>query len=97
MSARLTRLAERGRGVLVPTEQDGFRRGRSAEENLARLIQAVQNGYKKPRPRGRPADGVTAEKCLLMAYDITRAYYVIGRRVIKLKLLRLGLPACLVR
>ena len=39
VAARLTHLAERD--DLVPAEQVGFRRGRSAEENLARLIQTV--------------------------------------------------------
>ena len=42
-------------------------------------------------------DGVTAEKYVLMAYDFSRAYDVIDHRMLRLKLLRLGPPACLVR
>ena len=53
VAARLTHLAERD--DLVPAEQVGFRRGRSAEENLARLIQTVQDGWNKAKPR--PAAG----------------------------------------
>ena len=60
VAARLTYLVERD--GLVPPEQVGFRRGRSAEENLARLVQRVQDGWKKPKPRGRPVEGKTAEK-----------------------------------
>ena len=65
VAARLTFLAERD--GLVPPEQVGFRRGRSAEENLGRLVQQVQGGWNKPKPRGRPADGRTAEKFALLA------------------------------
>ena len=32
-----------------------------------------------------------------MAYDFSRAHHVIDHRMLKLMLLRLGLPACLVR
>ena len=95
VSARLTHIAEAQ--DLVPPEQVGFRRGRAAEENLARLIQTVQDGWNKPKPRGRPEDGVTADKFVLTAYDFSRAYDVIDHRMLRLKLLRLGLPACLVQ
>ena len=95
VAARLTHLAERD--DLIPAEQVGFRRGRSSEENLARLIQTVQDGWNKPKPRGRPVDGTTAEKFVLMAYDFSRAYDVIDHKMLRLKLLRMGLPLCLVR
>ncbi|KAF0313786.1 RNA-directed DNA polymerase from mobile element jockey [Amphibalanus amphitrite] len=70
------------------SRQVGFRRGRSAEENLGRMIQTVQDGWNKPKPRGKPVDGVTAEKFVLMAYDFSRAYDVIDHRMLQLKLLR---------
>ena len=80
----------------MPPEQVGFRRGRSAEENLGRLVQRVQDGWNKPKPRGRPVDGRTAEKFALLAFDFSRAYDVIDHKMLRLKLLRLGLPGCLV-
>lgn len=93
VAARLTHLAERD--AMVPPEQVGFRRGRSAEENLARLIQHVQDGWNKPKPRGRPVDGSTAQKFVLTAYDFSRAYDLIDHKMLHLKLLRLGVPRCM--
>ena len=93
VAARLTYIAERD--GLVPAEQVGFRRGRSAEENLARLVQRVQDGWNKPKPRGRPTDGKTAEKFALLAFDFSRAYDVIDHKMLRLKLLRLGVPKCM--
>ena len=88
VAARLTFLAERD--GLVPPEQVGFRRGRSAEENLGRLVQRIQDGWNKPKPRGRPADGRTAEKFALLAFDFSWAYDVIDHKMLRLKLLRLS-------
>ena len=62
VGARLTHLLERDN--TIPAEQIGFRWGRSAEENLGRLIQEVRDGWNRPRPRGRQdsrqirADGI---------------------------------------
>ena len=42
MGARLTHLLESDN--TIPAEKVGFRRGRSAEENLESLIQEVQDG-----------------------------------------------------
>ena len=58
VAARVTHLLERD--DVIPAEQVGFRRGHSAEENLGRLIQEVQDGWNRPPPRGRPSDGKTA-------------------------------------
>ncbi|KAF0303168.1 RNA-directed DNA polymerase from mobile element jockey [Amphibalanus amphitrite] len=93
IAARLNHLVERD--GLVPPEQVGFRRGRSAEENLARLVQRVQDGWNKPKPRGRPEEGKTAEKFVLLAFDFSRAYDVIDHKMLRLKLLRLGVPKCM--
>ena len=93
VAARLTHLCELQR--LIPPEQVGFRRGRAAEDNLARLVQSVQDGWNKPKARGRPVDGVTADKFVLVAYDFSRAYDTIDHRMLKLKLLK-HLPRCLV-
>ena len=90
VSARITCVAERN--SLMPTEQVGFPRGRSAEENLARLVQRVQNGCKKPKPRGRPIEGKAAENFTFLAFDLLRAYDVIDHKMFRLKLLLLGCP-----
>ncbi|KAF0303793.1 hypothetical protein FJT64_024266 [Amphibalanus amphitrite] len=62
----------------------GFRRGRSVEENLGRLVQTVQDGWNRPRPAGRPTEGKTAEKFALVAYDFSRAYDKIDHRMLQL-------------
>ena len=94
VGARLNHIAERDE--LVPPEQVGFRRGRTAEEHVGRLVQHVQDGWNRPKPRGRPVEGRTAEKFVLLSFDFARAYDTIDHRMLKLKLLRLSLPRCLV-
>ncbi|KAF0314117.1 putative RNA-directed DNA polymerase from transposon BS [Amphibalanus amphitrite] len=94
VGARLSQIAEARN--LIPAEQVGFRRGRSVEENLGRLVQTVQDGWNRPRPAGRPTEGKTAEKFALVAYDFSRAYDKIDHRMLQLKLLRLQLPLCMV-
>ena len=74
VGARLTHLLERDN--TIPAEQVGFHRGRSAEGNLERLIQEVQDGWNRPRPRGRPSDGKTAVRFVLTAYDFSHAHHV---------------------
>ena len=80
----------------MPPEQVGFRRGRTAEEHVGRLVQHVQDGWNRPKPRGRPVEGWTAERFVLLSFDFARAYDTIDHRMLKLKLLRLSLPRCLV-
>ena len=94
VGARLNHIAERDE--LVPPEQVGFRRGRTAEEHVGRLVQHVQDGWNRPKLRGRPVEGRTAEKFVLLSFDFARAYDTIDHRMLKLKLLRLSLPMCLV-
>ena len=94
VGARLNHLIERD--GLVPPEQVGFRRGRAAEEHVGRLIQQVQDGWNKPKPRGRPVEGRTAEKFVLLSFDFARAYDTIDHRMLRLKLHRLSLPKCMI-
>ena len=91
VAARVTHLLERD--DVIPAEQVGFRRGHSAEENLGRLIQEVQDGWNRPPPRGRPSDGKTAARFVLTAYDFSRAYDVIDHQMLRLKMSR-HLPRC---
>ena len=94
VGARLTHLIERD--DLVPPEQVGFRRGRAAEKHVGRLVQQVQDGWNRPKPRGRPVEGRTADKFVLLSFDFARAYDTIDHRMLRLKLLRLALPRCMV-
>ena len=94
VAARLTHVVDREE--LVPPEQVGFRRGRATEESLARLIQTVQDGWNRPKPRGRPQDGRTADKFVLLAFDFSRAYDTVDHRMIFAKLLR-HLQQCMAR
>ena len=93
--ARLTFLAEQ-RG-LIPAEQVGFREHRSVEDHIGRLVQEVQDGWQRPKPR-RPnqPDGSTAQKYTLIAFDFARAYDTVDHRLLRARLLELGLPTCLV-
>ena len=94
VSARLTHLMELKK--LIPLEQVGFRRGRAAEENLARLIQTVQDGWNRPQAKGRPVDGKTADKCVLLAFDFSRAYDLIDHNMLYLKMTH-HLPLCMAK
>ena len=95
IKGRLVFLSE-SRG-LVPPEQVGFRAGRSVEDSLGRLIQEVQDGWHRPKARRRdPPEGTTAQKYVLVAYDFARAYDVVDHRLLRLPLLELGLPHCMV-
>ena len=95
IGARLTHLTEQLN--LVPAEQVGFRPGRAAEDNIGRLVQTVQDGWNKPPKSGRRAiEGKHADRFVLLAFDFARAYDRIDHRMLKLKLLRHGLPKCMV-
>ena len=94
MGARLNHLIERD--GLVPPEQVGFRRGRAAEEHVGRLIQQVQDGWNRPKPRGSPVEGRTAEKFVLLSFDFARAYDTIDHSMMRLQLHRLSLPKCMI-
>lgn len=92
MSARLTHVIEQ-QGLVLP-EQVGFRRGRAGEENLARLVQTVQDGWNRPKARGRPIDGKRAVNFALLVFDLSRAYDKIDHQMLLLKMLR-HLPSCM--
>ena len=95
IKARLSFLAE-SKG-LIPPEQVGFRPGRSVEDSIGRLVQEVQDGWQRPKARGRTtAEGTSAQKFVLVAYDFARAYDVVDHRLLRVRLLELGLPHCLV-
>ena len=95
--ARLEFAAESRR--LIPAEQVGFRAKRSAEDSLGRLVQNVQDGWQRPKrdKRSSQPEGSTAQKHILVAYDFSRAYDVVDHKLLRLRLLELGLPLCLVR
>ena len=83
---------------LIPAEQVGFREGRAVEDSIGRLIQQVQDGWQLPKSRSkRAADGATAQKFVLLAFDFARAYDTVDHKLLKSRLLELGVPVCLVR
>ena len=93
--ARLTYLSE-SRGM-VPPEQVGFRAHRSVEDSISRLVQEVQDGWQRPRPRHQNhQDGATAQKYVLLAFNFAGAYDKVDHRLLRLRLLERGLPACMV-
>ena len=92
VAARLKYVADRKR--LIPPEQVGFRRGRAVDESLARLVQTVQDGWNRPKAGGRPKDGHTADKFVLLAFDFSRAYDIVDHKMLYSKLLR-QLPKCM--
>ena len=93
--ARLWHLIEREH--MVPDEQVGFRAGRSVENNIGRLIQMVQDGWNLPKSRRKnPPEGSCAQKYVLLAFDFARAYDTVDHRLLRVRLLELGLPLCYV-
>ncbi|KAF0301519.1 putative RNA-directed DNA polymerase from transposon BS [Amphibalanus amphitrite] len=80
------------------SKQVGFRAGRSVEDSIGRLVQQVQDGWNRPKSRrADPPEGTTAQKYVLVAYDFARAYDVVDHRLLRLRLLELGLPRCMVQ
>lgn len=92
IAARIKHVADLQR--LIPPEQVGFRRGRAVDESLARLIQTAQDGWNRPKPDGRPKDGRTADKFVLLAFDFSRAHDTVDHKMLYAKLLR-QLPRCM--
>ena len=70
----------------------GFREG-----SLGRLVQQVQDGWQRPRSRKKNlADGETAQRYVLMAFDFSRAYDTVDHRLLRVRLLQQGIPLCLI-
>ena len=107
LTSHLSKLAERlilsrlnhtaAERNLIPPEQVGFREGRSVEDSLGRLVQQVQDGWQRPRSRKKsPADGETAQRYVLTAYDFSRAYDTVDHRLLRVRLLQQGVPLCII-
>ena len=96
IKSRLVYLTEyRG---MIPSEQVGFRAGRSVGDSIGRLVQEVHDGWQRPKSRKRNSpEGTTAQKFVLVAFDFARAYDVVDHRLLRVRLLELGLPLCLVQ
>ena len=96
IKSRLVYLAE-SRGM-IPPEQVGFRAGRSVGDSIGRLVQEVHDGWQRPKSRKRdPPEGTTTQKFVLVAFDFARAYDVVDHRLLRVRLLELGLPLCMVQ
>ena len=91
--ARLSYLAELHQ--MIPAEQVGLRAKWSVEDDIGRLVQQVQDGWNRPKARtSNPPDGSCAQEYVLMAFDFARAYDTVDHRLLRLRLLELGVPAC---
>lgn len=96
IKSRLVFLVE-SRGM-IPPEQVGFRAGRSVGDSIGRLTQEVHDGWQRPKARKKnPPEGTTAQKFVLVAFDFARAYDVVDHRLLRVRLLGLGLPLCMVQ
>ena len=79
---------------MIPAEQVGFRAKRSVEDNNG--VQQVQDGWNRPKAKtARQPEGTCAQKYVLMAFDFARAYDTVDHRLLRLRLLELGVPLCL--
>jgi hypothetical protein len=74
------------KGLLSPC-QAGFRRGRSTEEQLARVCQGVFDGLERRLP----------ERSALCLLDFSRAYDRVWKDALYAKMDRLGVPPCMIR
>jgi ribonuclease HI len=72
-------------GEHLCTEQAGFRIHRSTEDQVARIVQQVHDGFQQ-----RPA-----KRFILTLFDFSRAFDRVWRKGLLLKLQRLGAPTCL--
>ena len=85
VSLRLIHLLEAG-NKLAP-RQAGFRKGRSTEEQLARITQDMFDGLEEQAPR----------KSVLVLLDYTTACDRVWKNVLHKKLTDLGVPVCMIR
>ena len=80
---------------MIPAEQVGFRAKRSVEDNIGRLVQQVQDGWNRPKAKtANSPEGTCAQKYVLLAFDFARAYDTVDHRLLRLRLLELGVPLC---
>ena len=67
------------------------------EDSLGRLIQQVQDGWQRPKSRKKnPEDGETAQRYVLTAFDFSRAYDTVDHHLLRVVMLRQGVPLCLI-
>ena len=65
------------------------------ENSVGRLVQWVQDGWNASKSRGRyTADGACAQKYVLLAFDFARAYDTVDHRLLRVRLIELGIPRC---
>jgi hypothetical protein len=85
VARRLSRWLEMSN--LLTQDQAGFRACRSTEDQVARIVQTVCNGF-----QARPA-----ARYVLTLFDFSRAYDRVWRKGLLLKLHRMGASGCLIR
>ena len=82
---RLTHLAETN--GWLSSYQAGFRRGRSCEDQILRMVQAIENGFQKPK----------MERSVLVLLDFSAAFDTVWRQKLLLTMLNTGVPHAYVK
>ena len=67
--------------------QAGFRKGRSCEDQITRIVQAIEDGFQQ-RPK---------ERSVLTLLDFSKAYDTVSREKLLLHMLNTGIPPTFIR
>ena len=85
---------------LIPPEQFGFRKGKSTEDCIARIIQTVQDGWEKTVNRSKTVkEGLQdkAARSVILAFDFAKAYDKVWKTGLAHKLIKQGVPLKLIK
>ena len=77
---RLSMWAEENQ--VIVKEQAGFRKGRSCEDQILKVVQAIENGFAKPE----------MERTVLVLLDFSSAYDTVWREKLLTSLYEQGIP-----
>ena len=80
LADRITHLAETN--GWLSSYQAGFRRGRSCEDQILRMVQAIEDGFQKPK----------MERSVLVLLDFSAAFDTVWRQKLLLTMLNTGVP-----
>ena len=85
LADRITHLAETN--GWLSSYQAGFRRGRSCEDQILRMVQAIEDGFQKPK----------MERSVLVLLDFSAAFDTVWRQKLLLTMLNTGVPHAYVK
>ena len=61
------------------------------EDSVGRLAEQVQDGWNAPK---NTSEGTCAQRYVLLAFEFTRAYDTVDHRLLRVRLIELGIPRC---